>query len=334
MEKGPKIFLIVLTVLVVLLCSFVLLISHDFKDEIVPISAQSAAANNPYIVETGKTMVSAHRSGGGIAPENTLMAFKNCVENGSFAIDIFEFDLHITKDGELILLHDDTFDRTSDSVEVFGQEGVLPSEKTYEELRALNLGENFTTDSGETPYKGLRGDKVPEDLKVMRLRDIFDYLAPYGEYSFIIEIKDSEDLGRKATDALYAILKEYNMLSRVVVGTFHGEISRYMDDTYPDMLRSAGIKEVVNFYFSSLFGINHKTDYYKFAALQIPNDDFVFNLGTTRLVNYAHKYDIAVQYWTINDPEDVRHLAAIGADAIMSDNPDMAYEILCGEQAE
>lgn len=329
-KKNLKIFLIVLAVLVLLAGSFVLLIMHDFDDEVVPVSAAAAESNNPYIVETGKTMVSAHRSGGGIAPENTLMAFKNCVENGSFAIDIFEFDLHITQDGELILLHDDTFDRTSDSVEAFGQEGVLPSEKTYEELRVLNLGENFTTDSGETPYKGLRGDDVPEDLKVVRLRDIFDYLAPYGEYSFIIEIKDADDLGRKAADELYAILKEYNMLSRVVVGTFHGEISQYMDDTYPDMLRSAGIRETVDFYFSSLLGIRHKTEYYKFAALQIPDDDYVFNLGTTRLVNYAHKYDIAVQYWTINDPDDVRHLSAIGADAIMSDNPDMVYEVLRG----
>ena len=103
-----------------------------------------------------------------------------------------------------------------------------------------------------------------------------------------------------------------------------------MDDTYPDMLRSAGIRETVDFYFSSLLGIRHKTEYYKFAALQIPDDDYVFNLGTTRLVNYAHKYDIAVQYWTINDPDDVRHLSAIGADAIMSDNPDMVYEVLRG----
>lgn len=328
MKKFFTVLICIVLILALLLGGFCLLITHDFKDSLVPVTAETADTRNPYIVETGKTMVSAHRSGGGIAPENTLMAFKNCVENGSFAIDIFEFDLHITKDNELILLHDDTFDRTSDSVDVFGQEGVLPSEKTYEELRVLNLGENFTTDSGETPYRGLRGDNVPEDLKVVRLQDIFDYLAPYGEYSYIIEIKDGGDLGKKAADKLYAVLSEYGLLSRVVVGTFHGEISKYMDDNYPDMLRSAGIKEVVNFYFSSLFGIDHAQGYYKFKALQIPDDDFVFNLGTTRITNYAHKYNIAVQYWTINDADDVRHLASVGADAIMSDNPDMAYEVL------
>ncbi len=336
MKKSLKIFLIVLAVLVVLFGGFYLLITHDFKDDVVEVAAVGAADadRNPYIVPTGETMISAHRSGGGIAPENTLMAFKNCVENGSFSIDIFEFDLHLTKDEQLILLHDDTFDRTSNSVEVFGKEGVLPSEKTYEELLELNLGENFTTDSGKTPYKGLRGADIPDDLKVIRLQDLLAYLAPYGDYSFIIEIKDGGDLGRKAADALYAILKEHDMLSRVVVGTFHGEISEYMDSQYPDMLRSAGIKEVVDFYFSSLLGINHADGYYKFKALQIPDDDYVFNLGTSRLINYAHKYNIAVQYWTINEPEDVKHLSSIGADAIMSDNPDMVYEILCGEKAE
>lgn len=335
MKKPLKVFLCVLLVLGVLVGGFYLLITHDFKDAVTEVSATVTDTDrNPYIVPTGKTMISAHRSGGGIAPENTLRAFKNCVESESFSVDIFEFDLHITKDGQLILLHDDNFDRTSNSEEVFGREGVLPSEKTYDELLTLNLGEHFTTDSGETPYQGLRGDEIPEDLKVVRLQDIFDYLEPYGHYSFIIEIKDGDDLGRRAADALYAVLKEYDMLSRAVVGTFHGEISAYMDETYPDMLRSAGIREVVDFYFSSLLGIEHADDYYKFAALQIPDDDYVFNLGTSRLVNYAHKYNIAVQYWTINDPEDIQWLASIGADAIMSDNPDMAYSVLRGDEAQ
>lgn len=324
MKKPLIVILIVIAVLALLAGVIYLVISHDFKDEIVPVSA----SENPYIVKTGETMVSAHRSGGGIAPENTMMAFENCVESSSFAISIFEFDLHITKDGELILLHDETFDRTSNSVEYFGQKGVLPSDKTYDELRALNMGEYFTADDGSTPYKGLRGDDIPENLRVVKLRDIFDYLAPYGDYNFIIEIKNSDDLGRQAADELYSILKQYDMLDRAIIGTFHGEISDYMETTYPDMLRSAGIKEVVNFYFSSLFGINHKEGYYKFDALQIPDDDFVFNLGTTRITNYAHKYNIAVQYWTINTEEDVRHLQSVGADAIMSDNPDMAYKAL------
>ena len=59
-------------------------------------------------MEMGKTQISAHRSGGGIMPEETLKAFRNCAENPEFKIDVFEFDLHITKDDVLVLLHDDT----------------------------------------------------------------------------------------------------------------------------------------------------------------------------------------------------------------------------------
>lgn len=331
MKKGVKRALIavgcVILALVILIGGFYLVVSHDWSKE-PPVSV--AEDDHPYIAQNGQTMVSAHRSGGGIAPENTMMAFKNCVENGSFAIDIFEFDLHITKDGELILLHDETLDRTSDSVEVFGREDVMPSEMTYEELRQLNMGENFTTDSGETPYKGLRGDDVPEDLRIVRLQDVFEYLADYGQYSYIIEIKDSEDLGRQACDKLYEIMREYNMIERVVVGTFHGEITEYIDEKYPDMLRSASIAEVAEFYFDALADEEKPDDAYSFEALQIP-DRLYFNLATTQLVNYAHEHNIAVQYWTINDPQTVKELAAIGADAIMSDDPNMAYNVLYGD---
>lgn len=317
---------IVLT-LAILVGGFYLVVSHDWFSE-PPVLVEGY--DNPYIAQNGQTMVSAHRSGGGIAPENTMMAFKNCVENGSFAIDIFEFDLHITKDGELVLLHDDTLDRTSDSAEVFGRENVMPSEMTYEELRRLNMGENFTTDTGEQPYKGLHGDDVPEDLRIVRLQDVFEYLADYGRYSYIIEIKDGEELGRRACDKLYEIMKAYNMIERVVVGTFHGEITEYIDEKYPDMLRSASIAEVAEFYFDALTDEEKPDDAYSFEALQIP-DHLYFNLATTQLVNYAHEHNIAVQYWTINDPEDVKYLSEIGADAIMSDDPNMAYNVLFGD---
>lgn len=282
---------------------------------------------NPYISKTGSPMVSAHRSGGGIAPENTLMAFRNVVES-DFQVDIFEFDLALTSDGELILLHDDTLDRTSDAAELFGYEGVYPSGHTYEELRGLNMGENFTNEAGETPYRGLRGEEIPDELRVLRLEDLFDFLDQYGEYRFIMEIKDAGELGKQAADKIYRILTERDMLSRAIIGTFHGEITDYMTETYPDMLRSAGVMEVVGFYLDSLLNIDRPADYYPFVALQIPDEDYVIKLGTTRMVNYAHEHDIAVQYWTINDEALARDLAAKGADAIMSDYPDRIYGIL------
>ena len=104
-----------------------------------------------------QTDISGHRSGGGIEPEETLRAFKNCAENPDFSIDVFEFDLHVTKDDVLVLLHDDTVDRTSDSQQVFGEKDVRPENKTYDELRQLNMGAQFETESGEKPMRTCMG---------------------------------------------------------------------------------------------------------------------------------------------------------------------------------
>lgn len=291
-----------------------------------------SAVTNPYITPDGETMVSAHRSGGDIAPENTMAAFINCIESEDFNVDVFEFDLHITSDGKLILLHDSTLDRTTDAVELFGQEGVLPATKTYEELRQLNFGENFVSEAdGSTPYKGLRGDDIPDEVRAVLLEDVLDYLESNGHYKYIIEIKDAGENGFKAADELHRILAERNLIDDVVFGTFNGDVTKYVDDTYPDMLRSSSIKEVVEFYFLVTFGINVKNEHFKYQALQIPANQFVaFRLGTERIINYAHRHNLAVQYWTINDPGEVERLNKIGADCIMSDNPSMAYDIIKG----
>jgi glycerophosphoryl diester phosphodiesterase len=94
------------------------------------------------------------------------------------------------------------------------------------------------------------------------------------------------------------------------------------------MPRSAGVNEVIRFYVCSLLGIKAEKGAFSFVALQIPVDDYVVNLGTARVVNYAHENGIAVQYWTINDPEEMARLQSIGADAVMTDIPTMATGIL------
>ena len=118
-------------------------------------------SDNPYITEYLDPDISAHRSGGGVAPQNTLMAFENMVEQGdAIGVDTLEFDVQITKDGELILLHDLTYDATSNAVEAFGKENNFVSSLTFEEVQVLNLGENFKG-NGDYPYRGLRGDDIP-----------------------------------------------------------------------------------------------------------------------------------------------------------------------------
>ena len=322
-RRGLRIALIVLGAAVIFLSGFLFVITRNFREEV-----RSYSCDNPYVTPYGTTLVSAHRSGGGIFPENTMMAFEGCIESETFRTDIFEFDLHITKDGELILLHDNTLDRTTNSRDVFGISGARPENYTLSELRELNFGEGFKTDDGQTPYKGLRGDAVPESLRAATLTQVLDYLEANGGFRYIIEIKNKGELGCAAADRLHAVLKEKGLLQKVIVGTFHGGVTRYLDNTYPDMLRSASITEVIGFYLDSLFNVDRPTGYYKFTALQIPANQYVVRLGTSKLTNYAHKNNIAVQYWTINDPEDMAWLKEINADCVMSDEPDIAYIVL------
>ena len=325
-KKRPALkgLLIALIVIIVLALGLLFIMTRDFSGT----KAQEFETTNPFITELGKTMVSAHRSGGELFPENTMMAFKGNIESEDFNTDVFEFDLHITKDEQLIILHDDTLDRTSDACEVFGTTDVKPENYTYEELRQLNMGEMFETEDGSTPYKGLRGDDIPDTLRVATLKDVLTYLSSNGDFRYIIEIKNGDELGYKSADLLYNTLKELDLLDKAIIGTFNGEVTNYMDETYPDMLRSAGIKEVLVFYFDSLLGIDRE---YKFTALQIPANQFVVHLGTAKLCNHAHKNNIAVQYWTINDAETMLMLRDIGADCIMSDNPALCYDVVNAE---
>ena len=296
---------------------------------------------NPYISADG-AMVSAHRAGSSVAPENTLHAFELGIEEattGGYKVDIWEFDLHITADEQLILLHDHTLDRTSDSEQVFGVKDARPEEYTLAELKKLNMGYNFEL-NGEYPFRYLTSEEVAAaGLDVCTLGDVLDYMesdearaaAPDGRFSYIIEIKNNGKLGERAADLLYAELASRGLLPYVVFGTFNQNVSDYVDAHYPDMLRSSSICEVLDFWLAYLTGADLSKRGVGYCALQIPYSSSISFLGTKGLIEYAHKYNIAVQYWTINEEEDMRHLQSIGADCIMSDKPDLCYSVLRGE---
>ena len=209
---------------------------------------------------------------------------------------------------------------------------MRPENKTYDELRQLNMGAQFETESGEKPYANLHGDQVPDDLRILRVEDALDYLIAQGkgEYKYIIEIKNSGDLGTHGVDLLYNIMKERGIIDRVIFGTFHKEVSAYVDATYQDMTRSTSIAEVAEFWAAALRNDENYTPPCK--VLQIPYcapyKNLGFNLGTATVINYAHAHDMAVQYWTVNDPEDMAYLVDLGADCIMSDYPDKLYDTM------
>lgn len=347
--KGLIIALIVLAAIGVLLASAALstYIPRGYR----PDYASAAVADNPHIVYDGttnadgtyKTLVCAHRAGRTLAPENTIAAFAKCFDNMAefgYAFDTLEFDLHLTKDGYLILLHDDTLDRTSDCTQK-GEKKVYPKDKTLAELKTYNMGYNFQDPEqpGTYPYRDLSDAELDAaHCRICTLEEVLDYinarLAAGQKMNYIIEIKDDGERGKEATDKLYRTMLDYDILDKVIVGTFHQTITGYIDEAYhnrtdgKNIIRSASIKEVLGFYVSMILNLDLGKQNVGYSVLQIPYRDFVINLGKPAIIEYAHAFGIAVQYWTINNAADMQYLAEAGADTIMTDDPALLYKTI------
>ena len=207
--------------LLVLLCIVVVIAIigiAQFHHRSNPKNLKQYETNNPFI--TGETAISAHRSGAGEFPEETLAAFRGCAENPDVQVDYFEFDLHMTADDVLVLSHDSTLDRVSDAVTVFGAENVLVRDKTLAELKDLNIAAQFVNDAGETPYTDLHGDAVPDELRSQQ--NLYRLVQPNEWYVVFTTKASTWKIGIGETCALYFRSYEditYNATVRQLSGT-------------------------------------------------------------------------------------------------------------------
>jgi glycerophosphoryl diester phosphodiesterase len=229
-------------------------------------------------------------------------------------------------------MHNLTYDATSNAVEYFGYNDVYAADLTLEEAKVLNMGENFEI-NGEYPYRGLRGNDIPYNLRIATCEEVIDLIEANSngkEYKYIIEIKSRYEDGYKAADKLRELIIEKDILDRTIWASSKQEVADYMKTTYPDMPRSADVLEVLEFYLYARMNWNLEDADISYIALQIPFRTNALsnlaNIGTRKVINYAHKYNIAVQYWTVNDYDDALYLINNGADCIMSDYPDMVFE--------
>lgn len=309
-----------------------------------PVTAQTS---NPFMSTYGNTQISAHRLGKGNAPENTLAAVRACLDDAqNNPFDFFEMDLQITKDGELVVYHSLYLDEVSDSAEHFGKKNTTVFSKTYAQLRELNMGESFRY-NGETPYKGLRGEDIPDEIRISKLTEIVDYIESEvpGEYRYTMEIKYPHPWAPKMVDKLYTILKERDMLDRVIVASFWPDVNDYITRKYDGkIIRAGGVFEAMALYTHYKLGDKIDTSKLKYSVLQLPfyyddmplsdlfgNDPkrikLIGNIGSADFIAYCHKYNIAVQYWTINGQTDMLELRLAGADAVMTDHPDRVNSV-------
>ncbi len=326
MKKKSKLkkFLKVLGCIVLVLVVFLVVIN------LIP--PKKVTENNPFIKAEGALpMIAAHRGGGVSNPENTLMAYRAAVRE--IGIQICETDVWMTSDGHLVYNHDETINRTACKE---GEADVVIAEHTLAELRKYNMGYNFKDpDTGEYPYRDASEEEQERlGLKILEFHELMEeFYDTNKELLFIVEIKNGGETGYKAADIIDRTLTERfpDYKNHIVIGTFHPEIEENLRNEHPSLMRGGSTAGAGKFIITQLFGVNLFANV-DFTCLQIPTSFKIagikLNLTRDTYIKRAHRRNMAVQYWTINDADEMRMLIEKDVDAIMTDDPKLLKKVL------
>ena len=252
-----------------------------------------------------RPLVFAHRGGGGLFPENTLEAFKYSTDMGA---DVLELDIHATADGKLVVMHDSTVDRTTD-----GSGRV--SEMTLENIKKLDAGYDFSADGGQTfPFRG-KGITIPT------LEEIFNTLPTM---TFNVEPKQQTP---SITQPLCSLLRDRKMTGNVIVGSFRQEVLDEFRAECAEVATSASPSEVSQFLAMYKTGLSESYTP-PMQALQVPENVGYLNVVSKDFIETAHRLNLKVHVWTVNEPGDMQRLLEMGVDGIMTDYPDKLLNLL------
>lgn len=243
----------------------------------------------------------AHRGGAALWPENTVVAFEGARGLG---VRWVELDVHLSRDGELAVVHDDTVDRTTDGT------GAV-ADHTLAELQALDAGYRHTPDGGATfPFRGA-GHRIPT---------LAEAFAVGSDLRFVIEMKPHvAEIAR----AVSRFLESRSWHDRVVVAHAHGPTLRaFRRLTRGTIATSAGEDEIRRFWLAARLGVVGLLRL-PYDVLQVPEHAGHRRVVDARFVAAAHARGVPVQVWTINDPADLERLSAMGVDGLITDRPDL-----------
>jgi glycerophosphoryl diester phosphodiesterase len=248
----------------------------------------------------------AHRGGSALAPENTLVAYEKGL---SYGADALELDVHPTRDGEIVVIHDDTLDRTTD-----GSGRV--SGFTLDDLRQFDAGYRFTPDAGATyPYRR-------QSVTIPTLAEVF---ARFSTIRVNIEIK--EDIPG-VEEQLWRVIQAAHAEDRSVVAGFHlAPLQRFRAMSEGRVATSGSMSEIRAFV---LAAYAHVTRLLRpaYDALQVPETYRGIPVVTPTTVRAAHQLGLAVHVWTVDDRASMERLLGYGVDGLMSDRPDVLAEVL------
>jgi glycerophosphoryl diester phosphodiesterase len=226
-----------------------------------------------------RLLIMAHRGDQKHAPENTLAAFRKAVAIGA---DCIELDVRRTRDGHLVVIHDERVDRTTDGI---GRVADL----SLAELRQLDAGSWFSPE-----HAGERIPTFPEAIAA---------IAPH--LTFATEIKEPPGL---IEAQVLAALKEAGALARTVITSFNADVIRLVKELEPSA--KTGL-------IGSDSGLLERA-----VAVGASWIDPYKDGCTPELVAAAHAAGIRVTTWIIDAPEELRHYEAMGVDRVTSNDPE------------
>jgi glycerophosphoryl diester phosphodiesterase len=311
----------------------------------------NANGENPLRVSSGeRPFLIAHGGGNHEFPDNTLEAFYH-----AYSVDpnvMMETDVSLTKDGFIILSHDTTLDRKT------ALTNALIIETNYSDLVLNEIDFSYHNDvipnsngfniSGVlVPYKNYLGEHVtplditypfgisPRHEEKFLVTTLEDLIKAFPNNYINVEIKQYDEVGLEALEKVLELMEllndEYHTFDRIVLASFHEEIFhkmlKFKETDFPNLKVSPEINSVIKFYALQLTGLHF---FYRdqVHVLQLPIGQYGLSLSTKRLIRHAHQNNIAVHYWTIDDPDEMRRLIENGADGIMTNRPSVLKEVL------
>jgi glycerophosphoryl diester phosphodiesterase len=267
-------------------------------------ASRSAGTEAP--TPTGWPVNFAHRGGRKIVPENTIEGFREAIKLGPV---VLELDARVSADGEVVVIHDETVDRTTDGTGAVGR-------MTLAELQRLDAGYRFTPDGGATfPWRG-QGVRIPTLEAVYR---------EFPDRPINIELKDE----RPGTEeAIWRTIEAVGGQARTLAVTDSAAaINRFRAASAGTVATGASIGEFVVFRLLSLLRLGRIYDA-PFQALQPPDSYKGIRIVTRGLVREAHRCGLRIDVWTIDEEADMRRLLDWGVDGIMTDRPDILARVL------
>jgi glycerophosphoryl diester phosphodiesterase len=284
---------------------------------------------NPWL--EGRPLNIAHQGGEIEAPSDTLYAFKTAKRKGA---DVIETDVHLTADGRVVVLHDETVDRTtngSGSVEQMTLDQVKRLDAAYWFIEGEGTVHDASRPARDFTWRGVAtGERPPperfepNDFKIPTLDEV---LAAFPHTRLNIELKPTTIMSGRLESAVAALLARHGRSDDVIVASFNDSQVELFKALAPEVHTAPGTGQVAAFWASSQ-GPGTGTPNPQHVALQVPETFNGLTVVSPDFIADAHANNLAVHVWTVNDADDMRRLLDWGVNGIMTDRPTLLERVL------